>query len=278
MAGGIDWFRWHHGSVNDQKFRLIAKKAGARVAEVVAVWACLLEEASASEDRGNAGSPDFESIDEAMGLEDGCSQAIYRQMQERDLIHADGRIVAWERRQPKREREGDSSTERVRAFRERKRQETPGNATERQDEPGNAEERQETPRGEESREEKKKEEISPRKRGARTAPDSFTVTEEMKDWAALHAPMADLKRETEKFQDWEFKDSKTDWPKAWRNWMRRASDDAVTKAAANTGETLRERRARERVEEMTGGLVSAKPPGQPKQPGVFDVPLALGMD
>ncbi len=25
MAGGIDWFRWHHGSVTDPKFQLIAK-------------------------------------------------------------------------------------------------------------------------------------------------------------------------------------------------------------------------------------------------------------
>lgn len=132
-------------------------------------------------------------------------------------------------------------------------------------------------REEKSREDKK-EEKTPRKRGARTVPEEFTVTEEMRDWAALNAPAADVQRETEKFCDWEFKDSKTDWPKAWRNWLRRASDDAISKASSNTGETLREKRARERVEEMTGGLVSAKPPGQPKQPGVFDVPLAIGMD
>lgn len=58
-----------------------------------------------------------------------------------------------------------------------------------------------------------------------------------------------------------------------RNWVSFEADWVQS----NTGETLREKRARERQEEMTGGLASAKPPGQPKLPGVFDV-LALGMD
>jgi hypothetical protein len=48
---GMDWFRWHHGSVNDPKFQLVAKRAGASVAEVVAVWACLLEAASSADER-----------------------------------------------------------------------------------------------------------------------------------------------------------------------------------------------------------------------------------
>lgn len=27
MAGGIDWFRWHHGSVTDPKLQLVAGNA-----------------------------------------------------------------------------------------------------------------------------------------------------------------------------------------------------------------------------------------------------------
>jgi hypothetical protein len=143
---GMDWFRWHHGSVTDPKFQLVAKKAGARPSDVIAVWVFLLEEASQAEDRGNPGQIDFESIDCLLGLEDGAARRIYDRMTERGLFSDGGRVEAWERRQPKREREDDTSTERVRAFRERKRQETPGNA--------NADtKRQETPRGEESREE-----------------------------------------------------------------------------------------------------------------------------
>lgn len=132
MAGGIDWFRWHHGSVNDQKFGLIAKRAGASVAEVVATWACLLEQASASDDRGNPGDVDFESIDFALGMADGTAKRIHERMSERGLVDSEsGRIAAWEKRQPKRERADDNSSGRVRAFRERQRQEGGCNATKR---------------------------------------------------------------------------------------------------------------------------------------------------
>jgi hypothetical protein len=139
----MDWFRWHHGSVTDPKFQLVAKKAGASTAEVLAVWACLLEEASQAEDRGNPGTVDFEAIDCLLGLEDGRALVIYEKMTDRGLFKDGGAIDAWERRQPKRERDDDKSTDRVKAFRERKRHETPSNATA----------AQETPRGEESREE-----------------------------------------------------------------------------------------------------------------------------
>ena len=153
MAGGIDWFRWHHGSVNDPKFGLIAKKSGASVAEVIAVWACLLEQASAADDRGNPGDPDFEAIDYGLGMADGTARRIHERMRERSLIDPEtGRIAAWEKRQPKRERTDDSSSERVRAFRDRQRQGEPSNVAET---PCNATKRQETPREEESREEEK---------------------------------------------------------------------------------------------------------------------------
>lgn len=143
MPGGIEWFRWHHGSVSDPKLQLVAKKASASVAEVIAVWACVLESASQSVPRGFVVAPDFESLDCALGLPDGKTQEIYTRMQERGLIGADGSVIAWHRRQPKREREDDHSTDRVQAFRDRKRHETPRNA--------NAD--TETPRGEERREE-----------------------------------------------------------------------------------------------------------------------------
>jgi hypothetical protein len=143
MAGGIDWFRWHHGSVADQKFILIAKKSGASVAEVIAVWACLLEAASSSDDRGNFGAVDYEALDCALGMQEGRAQAIHEAMAARGVVTPGGDVAAWEKRQPKRERTDDNSTERSRAFREKQRQAEPCNATQ----------RQETPRGEESREE-----------------------------------------------------------------------------------------------------------------------------
>lgn len=148
MAGGIDWFRWHHGSVTDPKFQLIARRAGASVAEVIAVWAFLLEQASQAEKRGHPGEMDFESIDCALGLQDGRAEAVYTHMADRGLLSDDGAVTAWERRQPKRERDDDLSSERVKAFRDRKRQSEPRNTDET---PCNATERRETPRGEERR-------------------------------------------------------------------------------------------------------------------------------
>lgn len=118
MAGGIDWFRWHHGSVSDGKFALVAHKAGASVAEVIAVWACLLEAASAAEDRGNPGAVDFEAMDFSLGMADGKSWRIYERMRERALLDGgSGRIASWEKRQPK--REDDTAAERKRRQRER---------------------------------------------------------------------------------------------------------------------------------------------------------------
>jgi len=140
MAGGIDWFRWHHGSVSDQKFLLIAKRSSTSVAECIAVWACILEAASVAEDRGNPGALDFESMDCALGMREGASQSIYSEMAGRLMIDEDGRITSWVKRQVKRERE-DNSADRVAAFRAKASHVTPCNAKD----------AQETPRGEESR-------------------------------------------------------------------------------------------------------------------------------
>lgn len=175
MAGGIDWFRWHHGSVTDPKFQLVARKSKQALASVIAVWAFVLEQASASEDRGAFGTIDCEAIDCLLGLEDGATDAILAAMGERGLVD-DGAVSAWEKRQPKRERTDNTSTERSRAHRDRQRQEQQDgdkqhHATPEIDDatPCNATQHQKKPRGEESREEEKKEEEKkPRIRAAAT--------------------------------------------------------------------------------------------------------------
>lgn len=177
----MDWFRWHHGSVTDPKFQLVAKKAGASTAEVLAVWACLLEEASQAEERGHPGSIDFEALDCLLGFADGRAKAIYDRMADRGLFTDDGAIDAWDRRQPKREREDDHSTERSRAFRAKQRQATPSNATE----------HQETPRLDEIRVEKKE-----KKTGAVALLSAKGIPEDLgNDFNAIrkakHAPLTE---------------------------------------------------------------------------------------
>lgn len=256
MAGGIDWFRWHHGTVTDQKFLLIAKRAGASVAEAVAVWACLLEAASMNDkERGLLdAAPDFEAMDCALGMAEGRAQALFVAMRARGLLDDGLHVTAWPRRQPKRERDDDSSTSRVQAFRERQRHETPSNASD----------EQETPRGEESREELTPEAnasvvAAKPPRPSRKCPAAFVVTSELQAFAAGKHPEVNWATETEKFRDYTFRNAITDWPGAWRNWIRKADENRPDR---RSGLTFKERdaaNAAARVREITGGLVSARP-------------------
>lgn len=150
----MDWFRWHHGSVNDPKFQLVAKRARASVAEVIAVWATVLEAASAYEERGVTGDIDCEAVDCALGMDDGKTAAILSAMGDRGLIGDGGEVKSWEKRQPRREREDDTAADRKRRQRERQAQEKQelanagGHVT-----PCHAASHQKPPRGEEIREE-----------------------------------------------------------------------------------------------------------------------------
>ena len=151
---GMDWFRWHHGSITDPKFQLVAKKSGASVAEVVALWAFALEEASMSDDRGSIEGLDIESVECLLGLDDGKGELILAAMAVRGLI-ADGRIASWDKRQPARERDDDNAAERKRKQRERdamSHQETP---EQEHVTPCHTMSHQKTPREEKIREEKK---------------------------------------------------------------------------------------------------------------------------
>lgn len=147
MANGMDWFRWYHGSVTDPKFRLISHKSDQTVAVVVAVWACLLEAASQAQQRGQLEGFDPESTDCLLELPDGTTSQVLAAMSQRGLISGTS-IVSWEKRQPKRERPGDLSTDRVRRHRQKMLELEPCNDTE----------HHETPREEESREEERRRE------------------------------------------------------------------------------------------------------------------------
>ena len=149
---GMDWFRWHHGAVTDPKFQLIARKSGASLPDVLAVWAYVLESASQSADRGAIGEIDAEALDCLFNFPNTETRTADILSALQDRVVRDGRVIAWEKRQPKRERDDDTSTSRVQAFRDKKRHETPSNASE----------DLETPRVEESRGDKKEEKKAPR--------------------------------------------------------------------------------------------------------------------
>lgn len=204
----MDWFRWHHGSVTDPKFQLVARKAGASLPDVLAVWAFILEKASASENRGCFGCVDAEALDVLFnfpGTETRTADVL-RVFDERGLTQ-DGRVVRWEERQPKREREGDNSTARVQAHRAKQRHETPRNASD----------SHETPRVEKSREEKKEGE-----RRATRIPPNFEPDPEPEAERGI-----DRATELANFRDyWTAKSgkdaTKLDWQATWRTWARKA--------------------------------------------------------
>lgn len=165
------WFRWHHGTVNDPKWRVVAKRADASVADVLAVWATMLEAASTSDDRGSLSSWSAEDVAAALDLDVDMVERIRVAMDGK--VISDGRVTAWRKRNPERE---DNSTERVRRFREKA---SSRNDVKRNETQSNAEQRAETldkTREEETIEEQKQEQQpAPRRRG-RAAPFMGSVT------------------------------------------------------------------------------------------------------
>ncbi|MGQ2994261.1 hypothetical protein [Variovorax sp.] len=145
---GMDWFRWHHGSVTDPKFQLVARRAGASLPDVLAVWAYVLEAASQAEERGVFGEIDAEALDCLFNFPatETRTADILKAMKARGLID-EFHVIAWHKRQPKREREDDGATERKRKQRAAESGVTTDVTT------SHATSHQKTPRGEESREE-----------------------------------------------------------------------------------------------------------------------------
>lgn len=117
------WFRWHHGTVNDPKWRVVALRAShamsrnVTIASVIAVWAAMLECASQANPRGELVGWDDEDVAAGLGLAKDEVAAIREAMEGKTL--RDGALSAWDIRQPK--REDSSSAERKRAQRERQR-------------------------------------------------------------------------------------------------------------------------------------------------------------
>lgn len=80
-------------------------------------------------------------------------------------------------------------------------------------------------------------------RATRKVPAGFEVTAELKAWAEDKRPDVDIEAETEKFRDHTFGNPISDWPGAWRNWMRRANPTPAQAQRGQQGQpmTFRER-------------------------------------
>lgn len=149
----MDWLRWHHGTCTDPKWRVVASRAShamsrrVTVSEVLSVWACMTECASQASPRGRLLGWCHEDVAAGLDLDEALVSAVYDAMQGKTL---DGdRLMAWEKRQPQREREDPDAAERKRAQRERER--LAREAAEAAERDSHATSRQDTHREEESR-------------------------------------------------------------------------------------------------------------------------------
>lgn len=115
----MKWFRAYNDTPNDPKLRRIAHQAGTTVGHTLAVWFSMLCHASENrgEQRGTLAGWDDTDCAFNLGIDRAVVFAIRQEMQGRIL---DGeRIIAWEKRQY----QSDNGYARVKAWREKKRQE-----------------------------------------------------------------------------------------------------------------------------------------------------------
>lgn len=118
---GEHWLRWHHGTVADPKWRVVAARAAkalsrdVTVGHVLSVWAAMLECASQASSRGELDNWDDEDIGVCLGISTAEVMAIREAMQGKTL---DGcSLTGWNKRQIK--SEDPTAAERKRAQRDR---------------------------------------------------------------------------------------------------------------------------------------------------------------
>ncbi|NII53563.1 hypothetical protein [Luteibacter sp. SG786] len=238
------WFRWHHGTVTDPKWKTVASRAAralsrnVTVGHVVSIWAAMMENASQAPVRGELLNWSDEDIGAALDIPEDEVKAIRIAMQGKTL-ECD-RLTAWKRRQPK--AEDATAAERKRAQRERDRQ---ADVTAQQVESRHVTEGHD--RGEERRKEEKEQmpptssaaapvppvsgdsnrpDKTPKRNGTRL-PEDWRPTPELIAAARAERPDIDLRLETAKFRDhWHAKTgrdaTKLDWDATYRNWIRNA--------------------------------------------------------
>jgi hypothetical protein len=115
----VNWFRWYYGTFSDPNFAVVAKRCGQPKHVVLAVWAALLETAGNATKRGDVSSFDPETIGLALDLEADVVTSVFTAFMAKELVTKDRQVSAWDKRQ-----HYDYSTDRVRKFRNKDRQDT----------------------------------------------------------------------------------------------------------------------------------------------------------
>lgn len=112
----LDWFRSWHGAPTDNKWLLIGRRACVAPGMASAIGWALIDYASQQQERGSVIGFDTETYAAFSGWDEDDICAVIDAMQDKSMI-VNGRLSAWEKRQP--EREDPTATERKRKQRER---------------------------------------------------------------------------------------------------------------------------------------------------------------
>ena len=113
----MNWFRHWHGLSTNPKLAFVAKCCDVHRAFVVTLWCYLLEGASGCGDRGSLAWFDPDQAAFALEMPLSTVERIVAEMRKRGMLDED-RIAGWNRHQFP----SDSSAERVRRHRERRRE------------------------------------------------------------------------------------------------------------------------------------------------------------
>ena len=208
----MEWVRLYHDMPTDPKWRVIAKKAGQRIGDVIAVYTFMLTNASSNtEKRGVTRNLVTEDIAAAIDLGEADVGAILGAMEGKVVLN--GELLGWEKRNPKRE---DSSTDRVRKHRETQR---------------NAEKRPDKSRTDEDTDKKKDSAASqPAPKAARkTSIPTDLPNQAAKDaafayWAERERPDLIVDDEAARFRSHHIShgNKMVDWDQAWVTWYSKA--------------------------------------------------------
>lgn len=218
------WLRLWHDMVNDPKWRTIAKASKQKIGDVIAVYVHMMTCASMASERGSTEGWNDEDVATALDIETEQVEAIRLAMQGRVLDGA--HLTGWEKRQPKRERDDDSSTERSRVFRAKQEKEKPCNSMQRHATPKEATQRLDKDK-DEIREDKKnnlKPKTEAPQRASRLCTD-WVAPDEFLDFCKLERPDLDPIWMQNKFRDFWVgvpgrQGLKLDWFATWRNFVR----------------------------------------------------------
>lgn len=108
----MNWLCWHVGTVTDPKFAVIARRCNTTPANVIAIWAFLLERGAHGRVRGEFGKIDPEDCASCLGIEEETIGRVLTTLDIKALTSC-GKVVNWDKRQ------NNASGERVRRYREK---------------------------------------------------------------------------------------------------------------------------------------------------------------